>query len=470
MKLIIHLIIVLLLPVICIAQKADSSLNNIEKLPDKYFSSVNNKLNLFTKRLTKKSDQYLSHSEKCEKKILRKLRKTNPKQADSLAAIMSGKYKDINAQLKTSNSKHSTTYSSYLDTLHGSLSFLSKNKELAGKAQESLKSLTDLQGKLQSSQKVQDFLKERKAQMSQVLAKYNLSAALKKQYQKLNKTAYYYESQVQEYKKMLKDPDKMEKKALALLRNVPAFQNFMKKNSQLAMMFPNPSGTGSLASLNGLQTIQSVNALIRKQMGNATPAVLQQLQQNIADAKGQLGQLKNKINGLGGGNSDLTIPDFKPNKQKTKTFMQRLEYGFDVHFGKKIKYLPGGSEFGGTVGYKLNDKSIVGIGASYKMSFGTIQHIQFRSESVGLRSYLEYKIKKQFFMRGGFEMNYNTAFQSIAELKNLSAWQSSALLGLSKKYKISKKLKGNLQILYDFLSNKHVPATEPFVFRVGYNF
>ena len=67
-------------------------------------------------------------------------------------------------------------------------------------------------------------------------------------------------------------------------------------------------------------------------------------------------------------------------------------------------------------------------------------------------------------------MNYNTAFKNIEELKNESAWQRSALVGISKKYKISKKVKGKLQLLYDFLAYRHVPVSQPFLFRVGYSF
>jgi len=67
-------------------------------------------------------------------------------------------------------------------------------------------------------------------------------------------------------------------------------------------------------------------------------------------------------------------------------------------------------------------------------------------------------------------MNYNSAFKNIEPLKNYNAWQTSALIGLSKKYQISKKLKGNMQLLYDFLAYRHVPVSQPVLFRVGYNF
>ena len=111
----------------------------------------------------------------------------------------------------------------------------------------------------------------------------------------------------------------------------------------------------------------------------------------------------------------------------------------------------------------------MGLGMSYKMGIGTINHISFSSMGLGLRSYAEWKIKKQIYASGGYEMNYYSAFKNISQLKNYDAWQRSALIGVSKKYRISKKVKGEIKLLYDFLANRHIPVTQPFLFRFGYN-
>jgi hypothetical protein len=55
-------------------------------------------------------------------------------------------------------------------------------------------------------------------------------------------------------------------------------------------------------------------------------------------------------------------------------------------------------------------------------------------------------------------------------LKDYNAWQRSALIGVSKKYKISKKVKGEMKLLYDFLANQHLPVSQPVLFRLGYGF
>ena len=98
-----------------------------------------------------------------------------------------------------------------------------------------------------------------------------------------------------------------------------------------------------------------------------------------------------------------------------------------------------------------SDKSVVGLGASYKMGFGTISNLKFTSEGIGLRSFIDWKapfeklkvgVLKGILISGGYEMNYNNAFKNIATLQNLDVWQSAGLLGITKKTKLSSPLGG----------------------------
>jgi len=170
-----------------------------------------------------------------------------------------------------------------------------------------------------------------------------------------------------------------------------------------------------------------------------------------------------------GGSGDPELPNFKPNSQKTKPFLKRLEYGFNVQFAKSSSLLPSTANLALTLGYKLNDKKSFGIGAGYVLGMGSIKHISFSSQGLSLRSYLDWKIKKQFYASGGYEANYNSAFKNIEQLKNYNAWQRSFLAGISKKYKIGKK-NGEIKILYDFFAQRHLPVSSPVLFRTGYSF
>jgi hypothetical protein len=44
------------------------------------------------------------------------------------------------------------------------------------------------------------------------------------------------------------------------------------------------------------------------------------------------------------------------------------------------------------------------------------------------------------------------------------------LIGVERKYKISSKLQGNVQVLYDALYAREVPRGQAVKIRVGYNF
>ena len=246
----------------------------------------------------------------------------------------------------------------------------------------------------------------------------------------------------------------------------------MQENSMLAQLFGSPSASGSTASLAGLQTRASVNALIQNQIAAGGPNAAQQVRDNIQAAQSELNKLKDKVLKAGGSSSDMNMPDFKPNQTKTQTFKQRLEFGSNFQFGKSNSLMPTTADLGLSLGYKLNDKSVLGIGASYKMGMGSIEHFSITHQGVGLRSFMDWKLKKQFFITGGYEMNYNAQFKNIHQLQQYNDWQQSGLVGLTKKIPVNTKwMKGTkLQILYDMLANKHVPVSQPVVFRVGYNF
>jgi hypothetical protein len=170
----------------------------------------------------------------------------------------------------------------------------------------------------------------------------------------------------------------------------------------------------------------------------------------------------------------MQMPEgFKPNNQKTKSFWKRLELGTNTQSQKSTSFFPATSDLGLSLGYKLNDKSVVGIGASYKLGWGRgWNHIKFTSEGAGLRSFVDCKLRGSFWISGGYEANYKTAFNRIDELKTFNAWQQSGLLGLSKVVNIKTKFfsKTKLQLLWDFLSYEQVPRTQALLFRVGYNF
>jgi hypothetical protein len=131
------------------------------------------------------------------------------------------------------------------------------------------------------------------------------------------------------------------------------------------------------------------------------------------------------------------------------------------------------TDLGLAVGYKLNQRSTLGIGAAYKLGLGkSIEHLSLSHQGVSVRSYIDWKVKNGISITGGYEMNLIDAIRKIDQLKDRSAWQQSGLVGLTKTIVngpgILKSTK--LQILWDFLSYQQIPRAQPLVFRIGYGF
>ena len=449
-----------------------------QQLPSKYLSVVSSKASGLESRLDKKTNKAMQQMMNQEAKVNKKLAKIDSLKAKEISGDAKQKYKELEQKLQ-----HGTSLKQYipsLDSLSTSLKFIQQNQELISKTKEAQRKLKDALGKVnglenqfQKAEEIKKFLKERKEFLKEQLSKLGFARQLKK----INKQVYYYSEQIAEYKTILKDQKKAERKALELLSKTKFFQDFMRKNSMLASLFRLPGDPNDpvyIASLAGLQTRVQVNNLIQQQVAAGGPNGQQQFQQSMQAAQTQLNQLKNKINQFGGGSSDDIMPEgFKPNDQKTKSFLKRLEYGTNVQTQRATNFFPVTSDIGLSLGYKLNDKSIIGIGASYKLGLGRgWNNIRFTQEGAGLRSYIDWKLKKGFWLSGGYEMNYRTLFNSIDQLKDYSAWQQSGLLGLSKVLPMKSKLfkKTKLQLLWDCLSYHQKPRTQSIIFRIGYNF
>jgi hypothetical protein len=472
------------------AQESPSVIDKVVNFPTSFLSKVQHKYASLEDRLARQTEQYLKRLAKQERRLKRKLTKIDSTAAQQLFKDSDQQYENLMASVRSDSlavQKGRGTYIPMMDSVKTSLSFLNQNNSLLGegkavgdKIKGSLSQADQLRGKLQQSEQVKSFIQQRKQQLKEAFGKYNkLPNGISKELAGFNKQAYYYSAQLKEYKDMLNQPDKLIQKGLSLLNKLPAFTKFMQQNSELASLFRLPDNYGTPQSLAGLQTRSQVQQQIQSQIGGAGPNAQQYLQQNIQAAQSQLSQLKDKVNKLGGnGSGDMDMPDFKPNNQKTKSFWQRLEYGTNLQTAKN-NFFPTTSDLGLSVGYKLTDKSTVGVGASYKMGWGeNIKHISITHQGMGLRSYLDVKLKGSFFASGGFEYNYqpinsdSTSSNSTMHWDQISSWNKSGLIGISKIVSIKSNFfkKTKLQLMWDFLSYQQVPRTQPIKFRVGYNF
>jgi hypothetical protein len=402
----------------------DSVYAKLYSLPDKFFNRVSAKSRNLERGLERQMEKYLARLTKKEKNMQKKLWKKDTVAAKKLFGDASTRYE----ALKNKFSDVQNLYSNHLDSMQTALRFLAQAAASQQKFSAILVNYNKLQGKLNQANDLRKYLKERQQYLKQHLKEFGLT----KEFRKFQKDVYYYHAQVDEYKRILDDPSKLEAKLLRLVAKIRAFKDFFNKQSMLAGMFrlPGPDPATAFEPIPGLQTRASVQQAIVQRFGSG-PDVSRAIQQNIQSARTQIDQLKDKVTRLGGSNSDMNMPDFKPNSQKVKGFWKRIELGANVQSVRSNSFFPVTSDLALTAGYKLNDRSIAGIGISYKLGWGqNIRHITLTHEGIGFKSFLDLKLKGSFYASGGFEYNYQKPFYTIRQLYMFDSWKQSGLIGI----------------------------------------
>jgi hypothetical protein len=469
-----------------IAVHAQPKVNQSDSIPtvsNKSLQSFSEKSDRLQRKISGTSTKALSKIEKLESKLFKKLAEQDSLQAKQLAGKAQAWYGQMENSLKNVSEKvkPDAVYIPWLDSVATTLKFLEKIKEGQGinglpdnNIKQYLGKIDELQNVLNRSNNLGSQLAERKEWVLREMNKLGMVKSLKK-YQA---TVYYYQAQVKEYKELLNRPDELIAKSIHLLQKIPAFNEFYQRNSVLSTLFRMPSSDPNdpayLQSLAGLQTRNSVGLLVQQRIGGTTPqSAQQQLNQFLQQGQSAMQQLRAKMEGLKQSKEPGDLPTFKPNDQKTKSFFNRIEYGFNIQTQRATSYYPVGSDIALSAGYRINDRSVVGFGMSYLVSWGNdFKHLKITQKGVGFRSFLDWKIKGGLWVSGGYEMNYHFAFSSVRQLRQLDVWQQSGLIGVSKKIPLkSKPLKSTkIQLLWDFLSYHQVPRANPIVFRIGYGF
>lgn len=473
-------LILLVFPIFWCNAQTDSLSLLPQKLSDKYLSKTSNKIGLYKKRVSSKTEKTLTKLSRWEDKIKSLLEKASPETASRLFAPGQPTFKTLLLKLKQGEQleqEYRASFNGYRDKLNSSIKYIEQQKasldEKIDKASTANRKLQELDTVVSNSEALEKFIRERK----RALIRQSMNFIGKNKYlKKINKEAYYYSETLRNYKEIFSDPKKIEEAATRLLRTIPGFEKFAAQNSQLSGLFASPgsfpvlSAGATVPIVNGLPTRTAMQQFMQSNvptMANANMAEV--LKGNVSDLKSEIEKIKGYASG-GNMNND-GLPDFKPNSQKAKPFSKRLEYITDIQFGKSNVMLPSNCKVALGIGYKFTDKNSAGFGLSYALGMGRgWDSIRFSHQGLGFRTYLKTKLKKGFAVQGGAEWNYNFEAAKMNYQPGIDKWQRSALLGLSKSMSAGKKAKTNIQIYYDFLHSKQVPASQPFFFRYGYSF
>lgn len=465
-----------------------------------YLRTVDSKMANFSNNAERSTQHTLDALISEEKSMQKKMAVSDPAASKRLFGYALDSLQRMKAAISGSTAKTghllAGNYFPYTDSLRQTLAFLQQtgqkgaalNSKVNSQLSSSLGQVNALEGKLNTIAVIQNFIQQRQQLLTGVLGKLPQYTG---NLQQLSKTGYYYSAQITTYKNTLKDPAAIERKMLDQINTSAVFQDLLQHNGQLAGLFVPRTAFARLPLTSNPVTGLPARAQLQQYFREHAPTLtdttdpVAQLTKKFTAAGSQLQQTGGAPGGTAAPglsmlppgapalpSSTSTIPatTTTPNTQKTKTFGQRLQYGIDLQFGQAVSYLPATSNFGLKLGYKLNDKLTAGIGVDYLFGMGTgWKDLHFTNQGVGLRSYATWQIKKGWNIQGGAEANYMSAFTSIRQLRGLQQWQTSALLGLSKQYRVSRKISGNVQVLYDFLYQQHLPTTQPILFRLGYD-
>ncbi|HEY4108235.1 hypothetical protein [Puia sp.] len=470
------------------AQQVGSIADRPIALPTGWFRQMRSQLSGLNHQITRESNQNVQTMARYEARLQQKLSRLDPAAAETLFAGSTRKYAALCRQLAADTGRRGSslggTYLPYLDSLQGSLAFLQQNPQYLptrgtgissaamSQLQNAGRQLQALQAKMQDADLIKAYMQQRQQQFARLLSQHtHWQQLLSKPYAGLNKQVYYYSQQLRAYKDIWSNPDPMIGKTLVLLSGVPEFSAFMKNNSMLGGLFRVPGNYGTTQALVGMQTRDQVAQQVQGKLIAGGAAGEAALQSSLQSAGSALDSYKSKLSAFGAGNEDMDMPDFRPNDQRAKTFWRRLVYGTNVQTTRTNYYFPTITDLALSLGYKLGHDNVVGVGASYKLGWGNgIRHIALSSQGVGLRSFLQVKIRASFSATGGFEYNYTTPFTSYQQLRQLQLWTKSGLIGVTKTVSMKTRVfkKTTLSLLWDFLSYQQVPKTQPVLFRVGY--
>lgn len=459
----------------CFAQTEYNELSKALAFPEKLNKFLVKQESQIENKIARHSEIYFRKLKKQELKLKRVIEKQDSALAVSLQLGSDSMFISWNSIMSNKNvvlENLPGSYSGKIDSMTAALKFLNKEGQIIAVSGRQFEGLIGQYNKIGSTINEAEHLKQmvqaRKALLKEKLANLKIG----KSWSKYQKQVIYYQLQMQQYKAVLEEPALLEKKVLEILSQNPAFRKFFDKYSLLGSMFRLPGQVEDMdpsVLLAGLQTRSSVLDAMGNQFGGV-PNIQEAMSSGLKDGQQHLAGLRDKLaNSLIKG-EHIEMPGFKPNDQKTKSFFKRLELGMNLQSTRGNDILPIRSDIGISLGYKINNRSIIGLGMAYKMGWGKdIRHITISHEGIGLRTFIDVKVKESLWITGGAEWNYYSRFQDLSVLKLINTWQQSALIGIQKKQVLG-KYKATASLLYDMLWNQHIPQSQPVQFRIGYNF
>lgn len=144
----------------------------------------------------------------------------------------------------------------------------------------------------------------------------------------------------------------------------------------------------------------------------------------------------------------LNVPKRKPNAMKEKPFIERLVPGLSLQIQKSSYWL---LDVNPSLAYRIRGHWSAGIGWNQRIGFTKQVSTEEQEMIYGPRIFTEFLWKKGFSLHLEGERMIGVAVPSFSTPKSAEEpkeWMTTVFAGIKKDYKISNRLRGNIQILY----------------------
>ena len=441
--------------------------------PDAYLGDVLRRTDAVQLKMQKTTAKYLTRMQKLEKDLKKRLAIHHPAEAAGLFGDAQKNYGEQLTRLRNEdNGIHpfGNVYSEQLDSLSTAVKFLDRYTSLPvvhGKLQQVGAAVAKAQGNLNQSMAINQFLEERQKFLQERLSQFGMARHLVRFKQQVLR----YREDAARYKALLEDPKALGAKALDHIKKLPAFRQFFSNHSQLASLFVLPGATDpdvGKNSVTGLQTRSALEKEAQIKYGKGV-SLRTMVARNVRAAT------QNTAMGLPaiptGLAQQLQTGDVGADPGQAPSFRKRWEWGLNVQTLPSNGYWPARTDVGLTAGYMVSENHTAGIETAFRIGWGKDwQHLALSGQGAGGRAYWESRLKGSFWLTAGMGLNYQRAGEGHLPLSAYNPWQKTLQTGVVKKYRIGSKMKGNIQLLYDFFHDTHIPATPSWMFRVGYGF
>ena len=322
--------------------------------------------------------------------------------------------------------------------------------------------LAKTEQKLEYLKSVQDKIKKRQDMLQGYFGTMPQYAGRLKE---IEKSCFYFNQGMSGFSSMFTNP------AAGVENNILKSLAFNKSYASFAagMKLPPVPGfdAGSLTTpdLKGYQTREQVQALLPQNTAGISPEKKAALISNMQNSL-------TKFQGLRDKNPSVSAlkdkPHFKPNPYRGLPLRQRIVFSKDFQIHARTNYYPVTADLGANLGFKLTERFSPLAGIAFKAGLGqTLQKPEFSNEGITIRSGVDAKLCYGFSLQGLFEETWRTHVVQVNESLSRSP-EPAFILALVSKAKLGKKGSSSFMFGYDFLYNRHVPVTSPWVMRIGF--